>query len=62
MSDGCVQAGQSGGPMFDEHGCIMGVCVSNIKVDNVVYPNINNAIPIITIRSILEDYARTNGN
>lgn len=62
MSDGCVQAGQSGGPMFDEHGCIMGVCVSNIKMDKVVYPNINSAIPIITIRSILEDYAKTNGN
>ncbi|XP_061396453.1 peroxisomal leader peptide-processing protease-like [Musca vetustissima] len=60
MSDGCVQAGQSGGPMFDEHGNIMGVCVSNIKMDNVVYPNINNAIPIVTIRSILEDYAKTN--
>ncbi|XP_013100228.2 peroxisomal leader peptide-processing protease [Stomoxys calcitrans] len=60
MSDGCVQAGQSGGPMFDEHGNIMGVCVSNIKMDKVVYPNINNAIPIVTIRSILENYAKTN--
>ncbi|KAM7345536.1 peroxisomal leader peptide-processing protease [Cochliomyia hominivorax] len=60
MSDGCVQAGQSGGPMFDEHGGIMGICVSNIKMDNVVYPNVNSAVPIIAIRSILEDYAKTN--
>ncbi|TMW42262.1 hypothetical protein DOY81_012657 [Sarcophaga bullata] len=60
MSDGCVQAGQSGGPMFDEHGGLMGICVCNIKVDNIVYPNINSAVPIISIRSILEDYAKTN--
>uniref|UniRef100_A0A1A9V209 Peroxisomal leader peptide-processing protease n=1 Tax=Glossina austeni TaxID=7395 RepID=A0A1A9V209_GLOAU len=60
MSDGCVQAGQSGGPMFNEHGNIMGICVSNIKVDETVYPNFNSAVPVISIRSILEDYAQTN--
>lgn len=62
MSDGCVQAGQSGGPMFDEQGCILGICVSNIKVGNVVYPNLNTAVPICQIRTWLEQYARTNGN
>ncbi|XP_020717724.1 uncharacterized protein LOC101449967 isoform X2 [Ceratitis capitata] len=60
MSDGCVQAGQSGGPMFDEQGCILGICVSNIKVGNVVYPNLNTAVPICQIRTWLEQYARTN--
>uniref|UniRef100_A0A1B0GCB1 Peroxisomal leader peptide-processing protease n=1 Tax=Glossina morsitans morsitans TaxID=37546 RepID=A0A1B0GCB1_GLOMM len=59
MSDGCVQAGQSGGPMFNEHGNMMGICVSNIKVDETVYPNFNSAVPVISIRSILEDYAQT---
>lgn len=60
MSDGSVQAGQSGGPMFDQNGQILGVCVSNIKLENVVYPNINTAVPIYEIRSILEEYAKTN--
>lgn len=60
MSDGCVQAGQSGGPMFDEQGSILGICVSNIKVGNVVYPNLNTAVPICQIRTWLEQYARTN--
>ncbi|XP_017070480.2 uncharacterized protein LOC108107448 [Drosophila eugracilis] len=60
MSDGSVQAGQSGGPMFDQSGCILGVCVSNIKLDDVVYPNINTAIPICDIRNTLQQFARTN--
>lgn len=60
MSDGSVQAGQSGGPMFDQNGCILGVCVSNIKLDDVVYPNINTAIPICDIRNTLQQFARTN--
>ncbi|KAH8283496.1 hypothetical protein KR018_004147 [Drosophila ironensis] len=60
MSDGSVQAGQSGGPMFDQGGCILGVCVSNFKMDDTVYPNINTAIPICDIRDTLQQFARTN--
>ncbi|XP_034654289.1 uncharacterized protein LOC117892278 [Drosophila subobscura] len=60
MSDGSVQAGQSGGPMFDQNGYILGVCVSNIKMDDVIYPNINTAIPICDIRYTLQQFARTN--
>ncbi|XP_030388457.1 uncharacterized protein LOC115634714 [Scaptodrosophila lebanonensis] len=59
MSDGSVQAGQSGGPMFDQNGCILGVCVSNIKYDDIVYPNINTAIPIWDVRATLYEFART---
>ncbi|KAH8400914.1 hypothetical protein KR009_001795 [Drosophila setifemur] len=60
MSDGSVQAGQSGGPMFDQNGCILGVCVSNIKMDDIIYPNINTAVPICDIRNTLQQFARTN--
>ncbi|XP_060655422.1 uncharacterized protein LOC132790755 isoform X1 [Drosophila nasuta] len=59
MSDGSVQAGQSGGPMFDQNGNILGVCVSNIKHEDVVYPNINTAIPTFDIRQTLQEFART---
>ncbi|KAH8413819.1 hypothetical protein KR222_008839 [Zaprionus bogoriensis] len=59
MSDGTVQAGQSGGPMFDQNGDILGVCVSNIKYEDVVYPNINTAIPTYEIRQTLREFART---
>lgn len=61
MSDGCVQSGQSGGPMFDEDGHVIGICVSNIKFDNTIYPNVNTAIPVSEIRKTLERYAYTNG-
>jgi len=62
MSDGCVQAGQSGGPMFNANGHLMGICVSNIKAYKTIYPNINTAVPIHEIKTILEDFAKTNGN
>lgn len=61
MSDGSVQAGQSGGPMFDQNGNILGVCVSNIKYEDIVYPNINTAIPTFDIRQTLREFAKTSG-
>ncbi|XP_037940931.1 uncharacterized protein LOC119673897 [Teleopsis dalmanni] len=60
VTDGCVQAGQSGGPVFDENGCVLGICIANTKIDNVIYPNINTAVPICDIRLILENFAKTN--
>ncbi|XP_055917016.1 uncharacterized protein LOC129949522 [Eupeodes corollae] len=59
ISDGCVQDGQSGGPMFDKNGCVLGICVSNLKSDDVIFPNCNTAVPIIGIRHTLEQYAKT---
>lgn len=50
ISDGTLQAGQSGGPMFDENGFILGICISNLKLDQSIYPNINTAVPICDIK------------
>lgn len=55
--------GQSGGPIFDEHGALLGVCVCNAKDDNgLIFPNVNMCIPIWDIYGILEEYSRTKGN
>ena len=56
-----LQAGQSGGPMFDEVGSVLGICVSNLKLDNTIYPNLNTSVPICDIKDILEQFAKSNG-
>ncbi|KAJ6644562.1 Peroxisomal leader peptide-processing protease [Pseudolycoriella hygida] len=59
MSDVNVQAGQSGCPLFDKRGKLIGICISNSKDSayNLVYPNMSMAVPICDIISILREYS-----
>lgn len=61
ISDGTVLCGQSGGPMLDEHGLLVGVCVSNIKWKNHIYPNLNSSVPLAAIIRTIEQFARNEG-
>lgn len=58
-----VQAGQSGGPVFDTNGDLVALMVSNFKtqIDDRIYPYQNMCIPICDIYDIIEKYTRTNG-
>uniref|UniRef100_A0A8D8X0H3 Peroxisomal leader peptide-processing protease n=1 Tax=Cacopsylla melanoneura TaxID=428564 RepID=A0A8D8X0H3_9HEMI len=54
-----VEAGISGGALFDSAGLLIGVIVCNVTDHNVVYPHVNMAVPICTIYPVLDAYLRT---
>ncbi|XP_063701728.1 peroxisomal leader peptide-processing protease [Culicoides brevitarsis] len=60
-TDAQVQAGQSGGPIFDAVGHLVGICVSNTRDENSgkVFPHVNMAVPICDIFKIIEKYVET---
>lgn len=60
-TDAQVQAGQSGGPIFDAVGHLIGVCVSNTRdeITNKVFPNVNMAVPACDIFKTIEKYFET---
>ncbi|XP_055380045.1 uncharacterized protein LOC129611117 [Condylostylus longicornis] len=60
IADATLQAGQSGGPMFAENGTILGICVSNLKLEKTVFPNVNTSIPACDIKYVIEKFAKTN--
>lgn len=62
-TDCIVQAGQSGGPIFDLDARLLGICVSNTKdeVKGHIFPSLNMAVPVRDIYRILEKYFETNG-
>ncbi|XP_058464490.1 peroxisomal leader peptide-processing protease [Malaya genurostris] len=62
VTDCPVQAGQSGGPIFDFQGNLLALMVSNFKstYDCKVYPHYNMCIPICDIYEILKEYSESN--
>lgn len=61
ITDGLVQSGQSGGPMFDENGRLVGISVSNIKWKSQIYPKLNSAVPVAAIATTIKEYSRNGG-
>lgn len=61
VSDGMVQSGQSGGPMFEDNGVLVGISVSNIKWKSNIYPNLNSTVPVAAIASSIKEYSRNGG-
>ncbi|XP_058121749.1 uncharacterized protein LOC131294916 [Anopheles ziemanni] len=62
FTDCSVQYGQSGGPIFDENGCLIAIAVSNFKssLDNRIYPFHNMCVPVKDIYNILMQFSQTN--
>ncbi|XP_055532101.1 peroxisomal leader peptide-processing protease [Wyeomyia smithii] len=62
ITDCPVQAGQSGGPIFDSTGNLIAVMVSNFKssFDDKIYPHHNMCVPICDINTTLQKYIETN--
>lgn len=57
----CVNSGMSGGGIIDKMGTLVGVIVSNTKIQQTVYSRHNMAIPFSTIRNIIEQYLKRYG-
>lgn len=57
-TDAQVQAGQSGGPIFDAVGHLVGICVSNTRdeITQKLFPNVNMAVPVCDIFRTIEKY------
>lgn len=51
--DAAIQAGNSGGPVVDEHGRLVGVCVSGFNASYL--QNVNYAIKFKAVREFLEE-------
>uniref|UniRef100_T1GFV0 Peroxisomal leader peptide-processing protease n=1 Tax=Megaselia scalaris TaxID=36166 RepID=T1GFV0_MEGSC len=58
--DAIVHYGQSGGPLFDLNGNVLGICVSNLKYEDKIYPKMCFAINLIGIKSVLEKFNSSN--
>lgn len=61
FTDASVQSGQSGGPIFNQDGNLLGISISNSKDDayQLIYPNINMSVPLYDILPILLKYGNT---
>lgn len=63
FSDASVQSGQSGGPMFNHEGYLIGITVSNSKDEayQLIYPYVNMSVPVFEIFPILQKYGNSKG-
>ncbi|KAL5287057.1 TYSND1 family protein [Megaselia abdita] len=57
--DATVQSGQSGGPLFDGSGKVLGICVSNLKCDNDIYPQMCLSIPLSIVGRKLQAFNKS---
>lgn len=59
--DATVQSGQSGGPLFDRYGGVLGICVSNMKCDDEIFPQMCFCIPLDIVKKKLEQFNKSKG-
>ncbi|XP_031627413.1 peroxisomal leader peptide-processing protease [Contarinia nasturtii] len=61
FSDASVQSGQSGGPMFNLDGHLIGITISNSRDEayQLIYPNVNMSVPVFEIFPILQQYGKS---
>lgn len=59
----CVHAGDSGGPILDCEGRLLGITVCNTRLldTGTVYPRYNMAVPYLAVRENIQEFLYSNG-
>lgn len=63
ITDVMIQAGQSGGPLFNAKDQLVAIVVSNFRENDTgrVFPALNCSVPMFNIISFITEYCETNG-
>lgn len=59
--DATVLNGQSGGPLFDDSGRVLGICVSTMINNNENFQQMSISIPLALVKSKLEIFNKSRG-